>query len=338
MERVDASRIDRVKKKRSRKWIFRVLIIICIGVMGVGGYFASQIWGAFAQGHDSNSKISGLRDEEVKIKEEPFTIMLLGVDQLSTEEEKESWRPDVIMIAAINPKTNSMKLVSIPRDTLVHIANTKGKDKINSAASYGRLKNVDGVENTRQTVEEFLNIPIDYYAKINFQGFIDVVDALGGVDVNNKFYFSTQSHTGDPLRYSPGPLHLDGEKALAYVRMRKKDINGDMGRNERQRDVVNKLIDQMISFEGFTKFNDVATAVGENLSYSFKPTDIPSLQKTYSNIPKQNTESIELKTYSDKQNGIFYEICSQEERIRVSDLLQKHLEYTPKEPMKLNDY
>lgn len=336
MERVDASRIDRVKKKRNRKWIFRVFMIICIGVMGVGGYFISQIWGAFAQGHDSNSKLSGLREQEVKIKDEPFTIMLLGVDQLSTEKEEEGWRPDVIMIVAINPKTNSMKLVSIPRDTYVHIANTKGKDRINSAAAYARLKNIDGVENTRQTVEEFLNIPIDYYAKINFQGFIDVVDALGGVEVNNKFYFSTQSHTGEPLRYSAGTLHLDGEKALAYVRMRKKDKRGDMGRNERQRDVVNKLVDQMISFEGFTKFNDVATAVGENLSYSFKPSDIPSLQKTYSNIPKENTETIELKTHTEKLNGKFLEICTNEERIRVSDLLQSHLEYTPKEPMKFN--
>ncbi|TCS95638.1 LCP family protein [Hazenella coriacea] len=334
---MEHSRVHRVKKKQNRRWIFRIIIIICIGFMAIGGYFASQILGAFTQGHDSNSKKSGLRDEEVKIKEEPFTIMLLGVDQLSTAEEEKDWRPDVIMIAAINPNTNSMKLVSIPRDTLVHIANTKGKDKINHAANNVRHKNIDGVENTRQTVEEFLNIPIDYYAKINFQGFIDVVDALGGVDVNNKFYFSTQSHTGDPLRYSPGPLHLDGEKALAYVRMRKKDINGDMGRNERQRDVVNKLIDQMISFEGFTKFNDVATAVGENLSYSFKPTDIPSLQKTYSNIPKQNTESIELKTHTDKRNGTFYEICTKEERIRVSDLLQQHLEYVPKEPMKSSD-
>lgn len=333
---METSRVHRFKKKRNRKRAIWTLVIIAIGVLSVAGYYTTQILSTFMQGYDSNSTKSTLREQEVKIKEEPFTIMLLGVDQLSTQEEKTEWRPDVIMIVAINPKTNSMKMISIPRDTLVHIANTKRKDKINHAATHARRKNIDGVENTRQTVEEFLNIPIDYYAKINFQGFIDVVDALGGVDVENRFYFSTQSHTGEPLRFSQGALHLDGEKALAYVRMRKHPKANDLDRNKRQREVISKLVDQMISFEGFTKFNEVTTAVGENLSYSFKPTDIPSLQKTYSHIPKENTETIELKTYTEKIDGIYYEICTKEERIRVSDLLQSHLEYTPKESMKFD--
>lgn len=333
MERVDQSRIERVNKKRRRKWIYRILILFLVGMIGIGGYLGSQIWNAFASGHDDSQRASKLRGEDkVEIMEEPFSILLLGTDKV----EDGFWRPDVIMVATINPKTNSMKLLSIPRDTYVEIANTNGhKDKINSSAFWGKRKGVDEVSNTRETVENFLNIPIDYYAKVDFQGFMDIVDALNGVDVNVPFYFSTQNHEGDPVRFYEGPMHLNGEQALAYVRMRKKDPQGDIGRNARQREVVAALVDKMVSFGGITKFADVTEAVGNNFTYSFKTTDIPSLIATYKKIPKERIETVKLETTSERKgpNQIWYEIVSQEERIRVSEILQQQLEFEPKQKM-----
>ncbi|MBA4495373.1 LCP family protein [Paenactinomyces guangxiensis] len=331
MLRVENSRIDRVKKKRRRKWLFRILTMCLILFIGIGSYFGLQVWGALAKGHDESQGKSKLRDQEVEIKKDPFAILLIGSDQLTVKEEQEAWRPDVLMVAAINPKTNSIKLVSIPRDTYTKIANTNGhKDKINSAAYWGKEKGINPVTNTRETVENLLGIPIDYYAKINFRGFMDVVNTLGGVDVNNKFYFKTTSFNSRVMRFPEGPQHLNGEQALAYVRMRKKDPEGDKGRNRRQQEVVQQLTDKIISFEGITKFSELTEAVGRNFSYNFKVTEIPALQAVY-NKSKGNLETITVKTHPDKRNGIWYEILSEEEKQRIRDILQKQMEWKPKD-------
>lgn len=339
MAKIEQSRINRVNKQRKRKWVYRSIILFCIGLFGIGGYIGWHIWSSLSGSQDSLGT-SKLRKDEVEIKKEPFAVLLIGADQTSS---KEYWRPDTLMVAAINPKTNSVKLVSIPRDTYVEIANTnEKKDKINHSAAHGKTIGMDPMQNTRETVEQFLNIPIDHYAKVNFQGFIDIVDTLGGVDVEVPFYFSTQSHTGKPLRFYEGPMHLNGEQALAYVRMRKKypkHIKGDIARNEKQREVMSQLIDKMVSVSGLAKFGEVSEAVGNNFKYSFNLTDIPSLSATYKQIPKENIESIQLETISEQRgsNQTWYEICSKEERIRVSKILQQQLEYIPEKEMTESD-
>lgn len=340
LEKVTQSRLERGRKKRLRKRLFRLFLLAVLLIVGTGVFFAAQIFGALFKGHDNLGK-SKWREAQVEIKKDPFTILLIGSDQLSAETEKESWRADVLLVAAINPKTNSMKLVSIPRDTYVEIANTHGhKDKINAAAHYGKINGAGDVKNTIETVQNFLHVPIDYYAKVNFKGFMDAVDALGGVDVNVPFYFSTQSHLGKTLKFYPGPQHLNGEQALAYVRMRKKDPMNDHGRNKRQQEVISSLLDRMLSAKGLTKFTKITEVVGENFSYSFDPADFPSLLAAYSKV-KKNTETIRLNTYGDKRRvggkEVWFEICPNTERKRVSQILQKQIEYVPKEEMQPSD-
>ncbi|SEM78768.1 LCP family protein [Lihuaxuella thermophila] len=341
MERVIQSRLERVKKKRFRKRLFRLFLLTVLIIVGTGSFFAAKLFGALSKGHDDLGK-SKWREAQVEIKKDPFTILLIGSDQLTSDtEKKESWRPDVLLVAAINPKTNSMKLVSIPRDTYVEIANTPGhKDKINASAWYGTKNGAGDVKNTIETVQNFLHVPIDYYAKVNFKGFMDAVDTLGGVDVNVPFYFSTQNHLGQSLKFNPGPQHLNGEQALAYVRMRKKDPMNDHGRNKRQQEVIAALLERMLSTQGLAKFTEVTEVVGENFSYSFKPSDFPSLLATYNKV-KKNMETIQLKTYGEKRKSggrsVWFEICSDSERKRVSRILQQQIEYVPKEDMKQSD-
>ncbi|MGA9173575.1 MAG: LCP family protein, partial [Thermoactinomyces sp.] len=189
------------------------------------------------------------------------------------------------------------------------------------------------VQNIRQAVEHVLHIPVDYYAKINFQGFEDIVDALGGVDVNVKFRFSQTEIGGDPRHphvFTPGPHHLNGAEALAYVRMRHQDPQGDLGRNERQREVVSTLIDNIASAKGVFNFGDVMKAVGDNFEMSFSLSDIPELIKLYRSIPKQNIETIEPKVTFDKIPGVGdVDILHPSERERISKILQDQLNYHP---------
>lgn len=311
------------RKKRIRAFMFFFILFALIG-----SYYTYHLWNAIAKGHDQSATKSDLREKQVDIEKEPFTVLLMGVDQRSTEGEKVAWRPDVLMVAAINPEKKTASIVSIPRDTRTTIANTNGwKDKINSAATWGKEKGVNQVTNVRLTIEDFLQgVPIDYYAKINFQGFMDVVDQLGGVDVDVKKPFTYYSFGDKIIRFHVGPKHLNGEEALAYVRMRKQDPEGDHGRNRRQQEVINQLLDKLTSVNALTQFTSLIEIVGDNFTYSFRPTEIPTLASIYRSIPKQSLIPISIFAPSERINGIWYDLVSQKERDRVSNLLKKELD------------
>ena len=124
-----------------------------------------------------------------------------------------------------------MKITSIPRDSYTEIVGKGKKDKINHAYAFG------GIDMSVKTVENFLDVPIDYYIEVNMEGFKDIVDAVGGIDINNDMDF-----TIDNVHYPKGDLHLDGEKALLFTRMRYQDTRGDFGRQMRQRQVIQAVI------------------------------------------------------------------------------------------------
>src|SRR5699024_7777599 len=220
---------------------------------------------------------------------DPFTIMFVGTDVRSADDT--NWRSDVLIIAAVNPHDKPIKMVSIPRDTKVLISNSNGvRTKINSAPYYGKQAEVGPMTNTITTVEDFLNIPIDYYVKVNFNGFIEVVDAVGGVDVNIPFDF-TMRLFNKMEHYEKGPAHLDGRRALGYVRMRKSDPRGDLGRNMRQREVIQSLMDQIVSINSVTRIDDILKSVGNNVTHNMKMKQFIALQELYRNIPKDQIET-----------------------------------------------
>ncbi|WP_246258497.1 LCP family protein [Kroppenstedtia pulmonis] len=297
-----------------------------LAVFAVSGLLFWQVWDTLAGSYDplNRGDKSKKRDEKVTI-DDPFTVLLIGTDVKKASDT--NWRPDVLMIASVNPKKKSMKMISVPRDTYAEIANTNGmKNKINSAAYYGEQKGVGPTTNTVETVEDFFNIPIDYYAKINFTGFMDVVDAAGGITVHNKRNFSIRLFNKMEY-YEPGELELDGRRALGYVRERKSDPKGDQGRNERQREVLQAVMNKMMSVKSIGKIDDVLKSVGDNVTYSFKVSDLPALQATYSEISKENTENIEIQGENSRNNpqNLWFFYVEDTERLRISHILQKHL-------------
>ena len=169
----------------------------------------------------------------------------------------------------------STKILSIPRDTRAELIDKTDSDndtisKMNHAYAYG------GIGMTIDSIENFLNIPIDYYVKVNMEGFRDIVDAVGGIDVNNQYAFEL-----DGVYLSKGEHHLDGEEALAYARMRKEDPNGDFGRQERQREVITKIIKKGASVSGLTNYNEILDALSDNVETSLSMQEIVSMQKSY---------------------------------------------------------
>ncbi|PTX55131.1 LytR family transcriptional attenuator [Melghirimyces profundicolus] len=313
------------RKKRKKLWL-RVLLLCMAGIIGASSYFIYQVWGAVDQSYDPlNRQKSEMRQEEVTMKD-PFTVMFVGTDVRNADTQ--NWRADVIMIAAVNPEKKSIELLSIPRDTLTEIQNSNGvKTKINAAPYYGIQSGVGPMTNTVSTVEHFLNIPIDYYVKVNFNGFIDVVDAVGGVDVNVPFDFSVRLFNKMQY-YEKGPAHLDGMRALGYVRMRKSDPRGDLGRNMRQREVIQAVMDEAVSIKSVTKIDDILKSVGNNVTHNMQIDQLLALQNIYRKIPKDHLETLKMNGENSNNNprGIWYYIVSDQERLRLSNIIRKQLE------------
>lgn len=167
------------------------------------------------------------------------TVLILGVD----DRKDSKGRSDTVLVGAVHPKERVLTLISLPRDTLVEIPG-RGYDKLAHAYAYG------GTELALATVERMLDIPIDHYARLDFQGFEKIVDALGGIDVNipkRMYYVDPYDDNGGlVIDFRPGPQHLDGEQALKYARFR-HDEEGDWGRMRRQQEVVKLLLDKALS-------------------------------------------------------------------------------------------
>src|SRR5690625_3706828 len=210
----------RVSQKKSKKklWITIPLIIMALLVLVVCGYAISLYQSAKKTVNERMYDPVESIDTEItkkKVKEtEPLHIKFLGIDS----ERGERGRSDAIIILSLEPKKEVMQLISIPRDTRVPTVGKSFDDKINHAYSFG------GVDMAVATVENFLDIDIDYYVRMNMAGLKQMVDHLGTITVYNDIAWSDGTYD-----FGFGPTEMDGEKTMRFVRMRKQDPEGDFG-------------------------------------------------------------------------------------------------------------
>lgn len=298
----------------AKKVLFWALGIIGAVVIGGGAYlyyFVSSTADAIHQPLDRDG--SKKRTEKVEIeKKTPISILMLGVD----ERQGDRGRSDSLMLITVNPNDNSVKLVSIPRDTRTEIVGKGKQDKINHAYAFG------GIQMSMDTVENFLNIPVDYYIEVNMEGFKDIVDAVGGVTVNNPFEFTYQGE-----HFDKGIIDLNGKRALIYSRMRKQDPNGDFGRQYRQRQVLQAVISRGAKVDSLANFGDILGAVQKNVKTNLTLDEMYNIQKNYRDASK-NIEEIQIPGKGTKIDGIYYYIVSDETRNELSQKLRQQLELT----------
>jgi polyisoprenyl-teichoic acid--peptidoglycan teichoic acid transferase len=294
-----------------KKFLIITGIILGILVAGAGGYAYYLYHSAKNAVKDMHEKIEidkpkpTIKGDDLK----PISIMLLGVD----ERQGDKGRSDTIIVTAINPKTDSMLMVSIPRDTRTDIIGKGTVDKINHAYAFG------GTQMAMDTVENFLDIPIDYYVKVNMESFKDIVDVVGGVEVNNAKAFKDGGFT-----FPKGTLELDGEKALAYSRMRYQDERGDLGRNDRQRQIIKSIINKGARVSSITKFDNILDILGENVKTNMTFEEMKDIQKNYKGA-RNNIESTEIAGHGSMIDEIYYYIVEDEEKERIKSLLNQYL-------------
>ena len=231
--------------------VSRVFSIVLSTAMLIGCIWAQQALSALG------SMTSGLLGADaIKITKEPFVVYLSGVDTRGELTEKA--RSDVNILAVVNPQTKQVVLINTPRDYYVDLAGTNSKDKLTHAGLYG-------VETSMATLGNLYGINVDYYVRINFAGFMNIVDALGGVDVYSDYAFTSVGSPGyyDPTTFVEGWNHLDGKAALAFARERHAFASGDIQRGIDQMKVINAMLDKIKSPALLMRFSKLMDAAAD---------------------------------------------------------------------------
>ncbi len=255
-------RIARRKKKRRKKifWFF-VFPILLIGLVSTayGAYLYKKAESVLSEAFYDDRGKSDLRDKRVDPNFDNVSVLFIGVDTSEKRGTEENGRSDALMLATLNKDEKSVKLLSIPRDSRVYVPEVGYETKINHAHSYG------GPRATIETVEHLLEIPVDYYVRLDFEAFMEVVDALGGIDVNVPYSFSEQDSRDRPnaIALEAGFQRLNGEEALALARTRKLD--NDIERGKRQQEIMKAILNRAASGTSVVKYGEVIEAIGANM-------------------------------------------------------------------------
>ena len=292
-------------KKRMHPFFKAILLIGLVLLIGSGvylGYLWKQLDNTL-EGISSDEPDVVIAKEE-RANQKPMVLLLLGLD---SREATRSLNTDVIMTIAVNPQTKQATIVSIPRDMNMKPTGYK-EQKANAFYSiskrYGDDKpgGPDGL--VKSMFGELLDVPVDYLTVINFKTFEDIIDKLGGIEVNvdmNMCYIDNADGTN--IKLTKGFQKLNGEEALGFVRYRhstnkcgkgRTAESSDFERNERQQRVLAAMLDKMTSLGGLLKVDGILQAVEDNVK-----TDIPKAQmmdflKTYATIKKEDIQFIAL--------------------------------------------
>lgn len=296
-------------KSKKKKWYKIPLIILAAIVLLVGGW----VWYTWNNAKQTVNKkmhqqVDAIDHElsKKKVKErEQLNILILGIDSKSGDKG----RSDTLMVMTLRPETDSMQLISIPRDTRTFIVGKGFDDKINHAYAFG------GEDMAIATVENFLGIEIDYHVRMNMTGLQELIDELGGITVTNDFQWSDGTY-----EFNQGPVELDGNKALSYVRMRKKDPAGDFGRAKRQRDVVEAIVKKGATVASVGKINPTIDILGGNMATSLDFDDMKRLMTGYTGT-RNNVESYQVQGSGTTIDGVYYYIVPEEEVQKVHAMI-----------------
>ncbi|MDR0267620.1 LCP family protein [Paenibacillus sp.] len=259
-------------------------------------------------------------NELVKIEDtqDVLTFLLLGIGD--RPRNGDVGRADSIIVASVNPKVKKVLMFNIPRDSRVEIVGKNKMDKINHAYAYG------GIEMTKKTVERFLNQPIDYVLQTNMEGLTQLVDVFGGIEVYNDFAFDQMDQYGEKNHhYEQGLIQLDGERALHYSRMRKSDPKGDLGRNERQRQVLTILLNKMDSLSSVLKMEETLNIIGDNIKTNITFDKMKSFFLQFKRDWKEyQIQPLEIAGSNQTIQGVYYYHVPDKERERISASLKEH--------------
>ncbi len=265
-----------------------IALLLVFTVSFFAGKFIAD-WGMAGPPRSQGENVSG---EDADLPVNRLNVLLLGMDARPGEKEA---RTDSIIVVSIDRDTKKIAMVSVPRDTLVEIPG-HGPNKINSANALG------GAELAKKTVESLLGVEIPYYVKTNFEGFKEIVDTLGGVDieVEKRMYYPAEN-----INLRPGMQRLNGTDALGYVRFR-HDALGDISRAERQQKFLTALAKEMLRARTIIKLPKLIPQLMDAVETNLKMGDAIFLARVASKLNPDNIVTATLPGTFYNYKGISY--------------------------------
>ena len=245
--------------------------------------------------HSIETKVENNAAEQVEVKDDTFTVYISGIDVYGAIETNS--RSDVNIMAVVNPTSHQILLVTTPRDYYVEIPGISGGelDKLTHAGIYG-------VDASMATLGQLYDTTIDFYARVNFTSLVEMVDALGGVDVYSEQVFTTSEDTGLVMNVVQGENHFNGQQALAFSRERMNVDGGDFQRGKNQQAVITAMIKKAVSPAILVGANGILNSVSGNVDTNMSQDQIQTLIKTQlSDGGAWNIKSVAAEGTGDQQ-------------------------------------
>ncbi|MCQ9301270.1 LCP family protein [Staphylococcus hyicus] len=309
------------------KYVLYLLVLILVIVPAI---FAFILFNSSRDAFDDSfsqkdRRESVLRQHKVNPSKEPVSILFLGIDDSDARRENgqsvEQSRTDAMILSTLNPDKNQIRLLSIPRDTLSYIPKVGYYDKITHAHAYG------GPESSMDTIEKTLNIPVDYYVRINMDAFAEAVDELGGIEFDVPYDINEPNRTDQGrIKIKKGKQVLNGEEVLAVTRTRKQD--SDLKRGQRQMEVLKTLFHKAQESQSLHKLDDIIKIVGSNSQHNLSYDEIRALATNYL-VSDTEIKTEQLKGENELLNGIYYINPDIDALIKTANRLRSDLGLEP---------
>lgn len=304
------------RPKPARHPIWWAVFVILLGVLALGGY-ENHLWHTTVrQIHTTESAPATKLIKQGR----PFSVLAMGTDVGALGRGTDyAGNTDTMEVITVNPRQKRITMVAVPRDTLVKVITKGGTRYVKINAAYA----IGGPRLVKQQVSELLGVPIDFYALTNMGTLKKVVNAVGGVNVNNPFAFTYEGH-----HFKKGWQHLNGGNALKYSRMRYDDPNNDYGRQKRGQQVLQSVISSFKEHGSLTAANEIIAAAKDGVRTDLPLNHLSRLYITYR--PALNQTSKDQLHGKDAQiDGTDFQIATASEINRVSRKLRQSLGLSP---------
>ena len=260
-----------LRKNKGLRILGVVLSALFLIIYGAGTYYLGNTYAMFSKISESDSPHYVSANSGLDLAQDSYNIYVTGIDMWSTEKGLDLERSDVNMIVTVCPKTRKLLLTSIPRDSYVRLHTAGQMDKLTHTGVYG-------VDETVNTVQDWLGLDMNYYVKMNFSAIVGIINAIGGVDVYSPKEFHPSKRSWKTVK--KGWNHMNGKDALAFARERKAFNNEDSMRVENQQRVVDAILKKIMTSPALlTGYPKILEAANDNLSTNMSADDIQALVK-----------------------------------------------------------
>ncbi|WP_181347245.1 LCP family protein [Thalassobacillus sp. CUG 92003] len=317
-----------MKYKKIKITIVFLLFLVLVGVGTTAGYAMYLTDKAKEASNNSHEELdrgekSDRRDTAINPDLDNTTVLFVGVDdsekRSNGDHSEAPSRSDALVLASFNESDNSVNMVNIPRDSYVNIPYLGYKDKITHAHAYG------GIDATVKTVEELFEVPVDYYVRLNFNSFVETVDALNGIDFDVPFDIKEQNSKDrdNAIELSEGEQHINGEEALALARTRKYD--SDLARGERQMKLIQAIVRRASEVGSISNYGDVIDSIGNNMKTNLTFEEMISFKDYAINKEGLEFNKSQLEGEPTTIDGVWYYRLQENSLANSKAMLQQHL-------------